>query len=114
MTSGNLEVIQWREERETANEEKDAHNLQENLDFISADEEDSQIESREAEINPDIAILLTSSREHLDSYVASASEGEEVSQITRESGDDDDDEEHPSPRNHSLSAHLGGSVDFII
>jgi hypothetical protein len=95
-----------REERETADEEKDAQNPQENLDPISDDEADSQIDSREAEINADVAIQLTSGQEHLDPLQGSSSEGEEVLETTRESGDDDDGE-HPLPRDHSLKRSSG-------
>ncbi|KAJ6078768.1 hypothetical protein N7467_008521 [Penicillium canescens] len=89
-----------REERET--------HPQENLDPISDNEEDPRIESREAEINAYMATQLNSDREELDLLHGSSSEGEEVLEITRESGDDDDSE-HPLPRDHSLK-RLSGRV----
>lgn len=95
-----------REERETADEEKDVQHPQENLDPISDDEEDPRIESREVEINAHVATGLNSGREQLDLLQGSSSEGEEVLGITRESGDDDDGE-HPLPRDHSLKRSSG-------
>ncbi|KAI1829204.1 hypothetical protein DTO027I6_9899 [Penicillium roqueforti] len=67
-----------REERETAEEEKDVQHPQENLDPISDDEEDPRIESREVEINAHVATGLNSGREQLDLLQGSSSEGEEV------------------------------------
>jgi hypothetical protein len=93
-------------------EAKDARNTKENLDPISDDEEESQTESREADLNADMATQLTSDREHLNILQGSASEGEEVLETTRESGDDDDDDdddedEHPLPRDYSLKRSSG-------
>ncbi|KAJ6125925.1 hypothetical protein N7471_010418 [Penicillium samsonianum] len=98
-----------REERETADEEKDAQHPQESLDPISDDEEDPRIESREVEINAYVATGLNSGREQLDLLQGSSSEGEEVLGITRGSGDDDDGE-HPLPRDHSLKRSSGRDV----
>jgi hypothetical protein len=53
-----------------------------------------------------MATRLNSGREQLDLLQSSSSEGEEVVEITRESGDDDDGE-HPLPRDHSLKRSSG-------
>lgn len=55
-----------------------------------------------------MATQLNSSREQLDLLQGSSSDGEEVVEITRESGgEDDDDGEHPLPRDHSLKRSSG-------